>query len=230
MPLDRPPVQSYLRRRFALVHTARDARSHFQVRDGRSLEKIARGLHFRKRQVGASGGNTGNSDLQRRGRIQTIALTRGQEQNCEGPNLTSAAAAASRGQVVRSVKSRRAEHRRNRKSNRRCMIRGGRLPDDRHSARVSRCRSCRERGGKPQGRRLTLRLSAVNRPIAARRNVEAGSSGGWQKVPADTSAGALPRTARHIRQALKRTEPHESRRAAGRSARKQAASAWRTGR
>lgn len=30
-----------------------------------------------------------------------VALTRGQEQNCEGPNLRSAAAASSRGQVVR---------------------------------------------------------------------------------------------------------------------------------
>jgi hypothetical protein len=34
--------------------------------------------------------------------MDDIALTRGQEQNCEGRNLRSAAAAASRGQVVRA--------------------------------------------------------------------------------------------------------------------------------
>lgn len=100
MPLDRPPVQSCRRRRFALVHTAAGRKVPSITRDGRSLEKNARGQHFRKRHVGASGGNTGKAMSALR-RIVDVALTRGQEQHCEGPNLRSAAAAASRGQVVR---------------------------------------------------------------------------------------------------------------------------------
>ena len=40
LPFDRPPVQSCMRRRFAIVHTAAGRKVPFLARDGRSLEKI----------------------------------------------------------------------------------------------------------------------------------------------------------------------------------------------
>lgn len=78
--------------------------------------------------MGASGGNTGSAMSASKDAPIDVALTRGQEQHCEGPNLMSAAAAASRGQVVCGPLNRGERNIAAKDPNRRCMIRGERLP------------------------------------------------------------------------------------------------------
>lgn len=157
-------------------------------------------------EAGASGNGRwarameGRSDVKDRGDEATSRSPAGRSKAAKGETSGALLRRQAAAKLCRTAKSRRAEHRRHDQPA---------MHDPRRTvfapAALARAKS----------RRKTARTAAVNatrsdkRPIADGSNVEAGSSGCWSH-----------RTARHNRKALKRSEPHERRRAWRRRKRK----------
>jgi hypothetical protein len=162
-PFDRPLVQS-CRRRHPPSSYGAGRNVPFLLRDGRSLEQISRGGDFSQTACGRERWQHRHAMSASKDASIDVALTRGQEQHCEGPNLRSAAAAASRGQVVRV---------------REIAESGTSPPKIQPAMHDPRRTALAETGAwrKTAGTAVGSRLSASRWPIAARRNVEAGSSG-----------------------------------------------------
>ncbi len=165
-PFDRPPVQSCKRRRLPSlirhgtqgpIPVTRRPVTRTKIKSSRRLQETARGRERWKHRHAMSASKDAPID---------VALTRGQEQHCEGQEPQERCCGGKpRPGCGSLVKSRRAEHRR-RRSNRRCMIRGERLPVELTVPVLSGAKA--RSGARAENRRDGVRLTTLGLQMADR--------------------------------------------------------------